>query len=141
MPLSKEWTMTRCSFHSEDSKRSLQMSASREEQCARTRDLPTIVKQQKAVGSKEARLYSWNKARTKSIFTGRCLSATFLTDLDASIASVESASDAQDQAQREESAATAAITQAEQQLMDAVRELSSVVRIIFLTDSAKLTSW
>jgi hypothetical protein len=80
-------------------------------------------------------------AAMTSEFTGRGLPATFLTDLDASIASVESASDAQDQAQRDETAATAAIAQAEQQLIDAVRELSPIVRNIFRNDAAKLASW
>lgn len=74
-------------------------------------------------------------------FTDRGLPASFLTELGASITEVENAREAQNQARREESAATAAISLAEQQLMDAVRELSPIVRNIFRNDPAKLASW
>jgi hypothetical protein len=74
-------------------------------------------------------------------FTDRGLPATFLTDLNASITEVAEAKDAQDEARREESAATAAIAEAEQQLKASVRELSPIVRSIFRTDAAKLASW
>jgi HPt (histidine-containing phosphotransfer) domain-containing protein len=74
-------------------------------------------------------------------FTSRGLPATFLSELSASITEVESAREAQDQARREESAATAALSLAEQQLLDTVRELSPVVRNIFRNDPARLASW
>lgn len=74
-------------------------------------------------------------------FTSRGLPEDFLTTLAAAIAAMESAVDRQNTARNALAAATAAVTAAQQQLIDAVREFSPIVRTTLRADPAALAAW
>lgn len=74
-------------------------------------------------------------------FTSRGLPANFLTTLDAAITQVENAVDAQNAALGQQTTATAAVKAAQQQLTEAVREFSPIVRNILREDPAVLAAW
>jgi hypothetical protein len=74
-------------------------------------------------------------------FTKRGLDANFLTELAAAIPPMMNAIEQQNNARSEQTAATAAVTKAQTQLKDAVRELSPIVRNTFHDDAATLAAW
>lgn len=74
-------------------------------------------------------------------FVKRGLPSNFLTELEAAIAPMMNASEAQNRALTEQTDATAAINDAQQQLMDAVRELSPIVRNTFQADAGAVAAW
>jgi hypothetical protein len=74
-------------------------------------------------------------------FTKRGLPANFVSGLAAAINPMMSAIEAQNEALGEETAATAAVTAAQAQLKDAVRELSPIVSNVFHDDPARLAAW
>ena len=74
-------------------------------------------------------------------FTNRGLPADSLTTLGSAIDNFVSDIDAQDEARAEQTAATAAINDAQRQLTDAVGELSPIIRNTFRKDPATLAAW
>lgn len=74
-------------------------------------------------------------------FVKRGLSANCFTELGAAIALMMRAIEAQNEALRDETAATAAVNAAQAQLKDAVRELSPIVMNTFHDDPGKLAAW
>ncbi len=74
-------------------------------------------------------------------FTGRGLPDDFLTALDASINLMDEAIDAQDEALGQQTTATAAVNAAQQQLIDALTEFSTIIRNQFRDDPATLAAW
>ncbi len=74
-------------------------------------------------------------------FTSRGLPATFLTDMQATIDSVDAAEDRQAAALAAQTAATNALSTALKQLRNIVRELDSIIRNHFRNDPATLAAW
>jgi hypothetical protein len=74
-------------------------------------------------------------------FTGRGLPADFLSAFDTAINNFENAIDTQDTALGEQTAATAAINDAQRQLIDAVSEFNPIVLNTFSKDPSALAAW
>lgn len=88
-----------------------------------------------------ARAYITSATPIAAEFTGRGLPADFLTALETAINNFESTIAAQDEARNAQTAATAAISDAQRQLIDAVSEFSPIVRNTFRNDPAALAAW
>jgi hypothetical protein len=74
-------------------------------------------------------------------FANRGLPANFLTTLAPAITQMVTTIDRQNTALGAQTAATAALEAAQQQLIDAVREFSPIVRNIFHDDPASIAAW
>ena len=88
-----------------------------------------------------ARAYIAEGTPMAAEFTSRGFPANFLTTLEAAVVAVESAIDRQNQARNAQTAATASLVAAQQQLVDAVHEFNPIVRNVFSADPAALAAW
>lgn len=88
-----------------------------------------------------ARAFVTEGTPMKAEFTARGFAADFLATLEAAAVAVEAAIDRQNQALAAQTAATAAVNAAQQQLIDSVRELSPIARNTFRDDPATLAAW
>lgn len=88
-----------------------------------------------------ARAYLTAATPVAEEFIKRGLPADFLTMLESAIGEFESAIDRQNAARNEQTAATAAISAARQQLIDAMAEYSPIVLNTFPTDAAARAAW
>ena len=88
-----------------------------------------------------ARAYIEEATPLAAEFTSRGLPADFTETLDAAVTRVESAIDRQNAALGAQTTASAAVKAAQQQLVDAVREFSPIVRNTLRDDPAALAAW